>query len=157
MPLIGFILLYKNWNKEDSRVRSYFLILYQGLTPESFYWEFVNTLRKSLVLACLLLPETARIALGAGILFISGRAQMYLKPYKRNDNNRVEFLAIMAGTVTILTGLVFIEPKSIQALNRLTLSIVVMINAYFIINWVYLLAKEFEEKRKIARIVSCND
>ena len=49
MPLIALYLLYKNHNKnEDNKVKQYFLILYQGLKPRAYYWEFVNIFLKSL-------------------------------------------------------------------------------------------------------------
>jgi len=52
MPIVALIILikYRN-NLEDSRVKNYLLILYQGLKPKTFYWELVNTLRKFLVLS----------------------------------------------------------------------------------------------------------
>ena len=51
MPLIALYLLYKNHNKnEDNKVKQYFLILYQGLKPRAYYWEFVNIFRKVWVL-----------------------------------------------------------------------------------------------------------
>ena len=51
MPLTALILLYKNHKAtDDNKVKQYFLILYQGLRPEAFNWEFVNTVRKSLLL-----------------------------------------------------------------------------------------------------------
>ena len=35
---------------EEGKVKKYFLILYQGLKPSVYYWEFVNTFRKFLIL-----------------------------------------------------------------------------------------------------------
>lgn len=55
MPAIALIFLFKNKKEAKSnKKRQYFLILYQGLTPQCFYWEFVNILRKALILASLL-------------------------------------------------------------------------------------------------------
>jgi hypothetical protein len=51
MPLSAFLVMYKyRGNLEDWHVKKYFLILYQGLRKETFYWEFVNTSRKILIL-----------------------------------------------------------------------------------------------------------
>ena len=51
-PLIAFIILTKNRHKlDDWSVKKYFLIIYQGLKPEVYYWEFVNTFRKFAILA----------------------------------------------------------------------------------------------------------
>ncbi|CAI2370626.1 unnamed protein product [Moneuplotes crassus] len=155
MPVIAFILLFKvRKSGKENKIKQYFLILYQGLTPECFYWEFVNTIRKGIVLTCLLLPETGRIVLASITLVVSGRIQMSLKPYKRDSNNQVEFLAIMAGVVTILTGLVFLEQNSVESLDAFVLFIICAVNAAFILNWTYLFTQEFEEKYKLAKITN---
>ena len=50
MPLIVFIILFRNRKDLDNpAVKKYFLMLYQGLRKETFYWELVNTLRKFLI------------------------------------------------------------------------------------------------------------
>ena len=112
MPLISIILLFRSRKEgKDNKIKQYFLILYQGLTPESFYWEFVNTLRKTLVLGSLLLPTSLKIGFAASMLIITGRIQMYIKPYKDNEYNKVEFIAIFSGTLIILSNLVYLEEK----------------------------------------------
>jgi len=59
MPGFALYLLFKNIKKEENNaVKSYFLILYQGLNPERFYWEFVNTLRKVMILITFLVDDT---------------------------------------------------------------------------------------------------
>lgn len=51
MPLIALIVLIKNRKHlDDPRIKKYLLILYQGLRPNAFYWEFVNTARKVIML-----------------------------------------------------------------------------------------------------------
>jgi hypothetical protein len=51
-PLVAFFVLFKyRHNLEDWHVKKYFLILYQGLKPKTFYWEFINTMRKMLILS----------------------------------------------------------------------------------------------------------
>jgi len=51
MPLIAFVILYRNRNNlEDTQMKKYLLILYQGLRPQAFYWEIVNTFRKFMIL-----------------------------------------------------------------------------------------------------------
>ena len=57
-PLLALVLMfkYKGANSEKGkRIFEYFLILQQGLKPDKFYWEFVNILRKILILFSLLL------------------------------------------------------------------------------------------------------
>ena len=51
LPLIAFIVLVRHrHNLEDWSVKKYYLLLYQGLKPNRFYWEFVNTIRKFIIL-----------------------------------------------------------------------------------------------------------
>ena len=51
IPIFTLIILFKNRNNLDSGpVRHIFLMLYQGYKHDKFYWEFVNTLRKVLLL-----------------------------------------------------------------------------------------------------------
>ena len=51
IPLSCFLILYKNRSKlETPEIMEYYLILYQGLKPKRFYWEFMNTIRKLIIL-----------------------------------------------------------------------------------------------------------
>ena len=52
-PVLALVILYKHRkNHDEGYIKDYMLMLYQGLKPNAFYWEFVNTLRKGLVLWC---------------------------------------------------------------------------------------------------------
>ena len=152
MPVSAFVLLLKHRKEcESNKVKEYFLIFYQGLTPHVFYWEFVNTLRKTIVLASLLLSDNLKIAVSSLTLIITGRLQLQLKPYKNNDNNKIEFLAIVAGVVTILSSFIFTEKQKVNTLNNTIVIFVIMLNIIFILQWVYLLSRIF--KTKFAQIV----
>lgn len=51
LPLLALGIITKNRKHlEEGKVKKYFLILYQGLKPKAYYWEFVNTFRKFLIL-----------------------------------------------------------------------------------------------------------
>ena len=51
-PLIAFIILTKKRHHlDDWSVKKYFLVIYQGLRKETYYWEFVNMFRKFLILS----------------------------------------------------------------------------------------------------------
>ena len=51
-PLFALIVLIKYRHKlDDIVIKKYFLLIYQGLKPNRFYWEFVNTLRKLVILS----------------------------------------------------------------------------------------------------------
>jgi len=50
-PILVLTILVKNRDKlTKGRIKDYFYLLYQGLKPNRFYWEFVNTLRKIIIL-----------------------------------------------------------------------------------------------------------
>ena len=103
LPAIALVLLFKNIKKGDgNKIKQYMLILYQGLRQDRFYWEFVNTLRKVLILISLSLSLTLKVLVSIIILIISARIQLRLKPYRKSQNNDVELFAIAAGVITIL-------------------------------------------------------
>jgi hypothetical protein len=52
VPVVAFIVLFKSRHHLDEwAVQRYFLVIYQGLKPEVFYWEFVNITRKFMLLS----------------------------------------------------------------------------------------------------------
>lgn len=145
MPALALLILFKNRkNLDDWKVKKYFLILYQGLKEDKFYWEFVNTFRKFLILVFNVFLSSYspyyRILLAIIALFVILRIQQRIKPYKDPDNNRVEMLAIIAGIVTLYCALVFVvEENSISGFYNFSLGILFCVNAYFILQWVFLL------------------
>jgi hypothetical protein len=51
LPLIGYLILaYNRLHLEDENFAGKFRYLYQGLKSNRFYWEFVNTFRKLLII-----------------------------------------------------------------------------------------------------------
>ncbi|CAI2379704.1 unnamed protein product [Moneuplotes crassus] len=155
MPLAALVLLIKSRSKsKDNKVKQYFIIIYQGLKPECFYWEFINTLRKILVLCCLLMPHKFKILLAVFILVATGRLQQSLKPYKNTQNNNLEYMAIIAGVFTILSSFVFLESDSIQFLNFLVIITLFLLNALFLSNYLFLLCQIYQDKYQIARFVT---
>ena len=106
LPVVALIMLIKFRNSlENELVKKYLLLIYQGLQPKVFYWEFVNTLRKFVVLAIAVFLSSQsfnyRILTTMIFLLCFLRVQFYLKPYKLNDNNHVDTLAMIAGTITV--------------------------------------------------------
>jgi len=98
LPIICLVFLTKNIkDSQENKVKEYLLILYQGLKPEVFYWEFVNILRKLIILFSTLFDiNTSFIFISAAALLSSGILQAMLKPYKNTDHNEIEFIAISA-------------------------------------------------------------
>lgn len=105
-PIFVLVILFKNRDHlEQGAVRSYLLLVYQGLKRKTFYWEFVNTLRKVLLLSfdtiLSFIPINYRVFLAAILLIGIIRLQMYLKPYQVELNNNLEIRAIIAGMMTL--------------------------------------------------------
>ncbi|CAI2360923.1 unnamed protein product [Moneuplotes crassus] len=146
-PIISIVFLYLSHAKTGhEKIKSYFLILYQGLKPEAFYWELVNTLRKIAILLTLLFQKTVSINLSLMILIVTARVQVYLKPYKNHEHSKIEFLAIMAGVCTITAALVYSQDKQNEVLNVFVLLSVISFNLKFIIEWLFLLLLTYRDK-----------
>ena len=159
MPLIALFLLFKNYNKqENNKVKQYFLILYQGLKPNAYYWEFVNTLRKVLILMLFnimyFFSQPIKILLCSLLLVASIRIQKYIKPYKVDANNMIELRAIIAGIWTITAGIIFIQDYQFALFNFLCLLAIIIINLWFILEWTYMLLVCIQSKWYIIKFVS---
>ena len=152
MPLGAFILLFK-YVKEEGLTKQYFLILYQGLKANRFYWEFINTLRKVLILSVFVLNNTLKVVLSSIVLIATARIQMILEPYKDERNNDIELLAVSSGIVTILANLIYTESDKVDTLNLVTLLIIITINMVFLLNWALLFTQQFEDKSKVSLYV----
>ena len=159
IPAFALILLAKNIKKDESnKVKQYMLILYQGLKPEKYYWEFFNSLRKVLILMSFSLLITYRPSYGIMIaivmLLLTFRVQIRLNPYKKNEYNNIEILALLTGSLTILSGLIFTSDENqIAILNMLILIIVIVFNVSFILKWLYLLILCLSEQYKIFQYI----
>ena len=111
-PVIAFVILYRNRNNlEHDDVKRYYLILYQGLTRKAFYWEFVNTFRKIIIIALntilSVLSIIYRLLMCITLLIAVERIQQKVKPYKLKENNDIEIKAIVAGTTVLFSGIIF--------------------------------------------------
>lgn len=143
-PIVGLILLARNIKKgEDNKVTQYMLILYQGLRPEIFYWEFVNSLRKVLILIILALlasySSVYKIMTAIIVLIVSFRIQVYLKPYKDPKNNDIEIAGLLAGALTLFSSIIFTrEDGQVQGINAIILIVIFLINFKFMVQWTYL-------------------
>ena len=167
-PIIGLILLSRNIKKDDdNRIKQFMLVLYQGLKSQRFYWEFVNTLRKVLILMSyallITLPPAYRILVAVIILMLTLRIQVILSPYKDHDNNNAEILQLLAWTMVLYSGLIFTSEEEQQTfINSIILLFVLFLNLWFIIKWSYLFIKwmserysVFERVLMIIHIVTC--
>lgn len=70
---------------------------------------------------------------------ISLRLQINLEPYKKTCNNNIDMYGIIAGTLTLFTGLIFtIEGTRLDGFYQLVVLILFITNTVFIVKWVYL-------------------
>ena len=159
MPLIALYLLYKNHNKnEDNKVKQYFLILYQGLKPRAYYWEFVNTFRKVWVIMLFnimyFVSQPIKIILSLILLVALMRFQNWIKPYKEERNNMIEMRAMIAWIWTMISALIFTQDNQVIFMSIGTYIFVLVINAWFLFEWIYMLLLCNQSKYKFIQLVS---
>ena len=68
------------------------------------------------------------------------RLQKKLKPYKLEENNQIEMIALCTGALTLYSGFIFtIEDGSVSFLYNLALIFVFAFNVFFILSWAFLI------------------
>ena len=73
--------------------------------------------------------------------------QKRVQPYKIKENNDIDILALLVGTVTIYSGFIFALGHEVEAgFHQLAVIIVFFWNAYFLLRWFFLLLLAFEWK-----------
>ena len=86
-------------------MKKYYLILFQGLRREVFYWELINTIRKVLIVSLntilSVIPLEYKILLGIILLIIIVRIQIQVRPYKMKVNNDLEIISIVSGMLVL--------------------------------------------------------
>ena len=113
IPLIAFIILLikKNNLMKIGSFKRASIVLYQGFKKAAFYWEFVNTMRKvvllfiSTVLSVLSVYYTTSVSVL--FLFIMTSIQIKIKPYEDDRYNRIKIMAIIAGTMTLFCRIIW--------------------------------------------------
>ena len=113
-PILAIVILFRNRNRlNDSEFQKYFIVLYQGLKDENFYWEIVNTIRKVLIVTINVFlsryPLFYKGALAVVLMIFLARVQIQLQPFKLKVNNECELLSFSASIVTLLAGLMYVS------------------------------------------------
>lgn len=127
-------ILIKNRRQLDSiKVKKYFQLLYQGYQIDTFYWEFVNTFKKFILVAINVFlsqyPLSYKGMSAIIVLVIIYRFQVWLKPYKLRVNNEVENSSNVAVGFTIFGGLLFIKSNSeVVVIEVTTFVLIIVIN-----------------------------
>ena len=155
LPLIALILMHRSVRKENSEgeLKQNFLILYQGLKTKHFYWEFVNSLKKVIILISFLFPEPFKIGVPILTLLVAWRVQNYLRPYKYSHNNEIDMLGVNVAIVTLLCGMIYNQVNTLNSLNSVLLMIMTILNTIFIVQWIYLFVANLGEKYSICEQV----
>jgi hypothetical protein len=88
MPLLALVVLYKNRHRlENARTKYRWGVLFVGLRPERYYWDFVVCLRKAAVFSLSVLGSTGdnlaiQTHLAMLVLFLSLLAHLVGRPYE---------------------------------------------------------------------------
>jgi hypothetical protein len=142
-PLISSILLIKNRNKLDEpKVIQYILLLYQGLKHDKFYWEFVNTIRKLvlLILHVFISDElkALKVLFGSVVLFSFSILQGRLRPYKIDVVTNLEHREMLASMLTLYGGLIFIQnDDELRFMHVVIFILIAILNTRFWILWIF--------------------
>ena len=115
-PVVCFLILFRNRNKlAEPQVVKYFLLLYQGVKHERYYWELVNTFRKTALLTLhVFITDDLRIMkalLGSFLLFTCIIIQIRLKPYKIGVITDLEHREMISSLITLYGGLIFVQEE----------------------------------------------
>ena len=150
-PIVALILLIKNFKKQDdNKVKQYFLILYEGLRPEVYYWEFVNSFRKISIMLILTIFTSYsvyyQVLISVILLVITIRVQVLLKPYANQENNDIEVLSVSVGCFTLLSAIIFsYNGHNLEWFNSMLFLSIVVINIIFLSKWSYLFVKSLKQ------------
>lgn len=142
-PVVVLIILFKIKNKlSDPRVLSYFILLYQGLRHERFYWELVNTFRKFLLLSLhVFIPDSNKILksmFGSFVLFFTSVLQGRLKPFKIKVVSELEHKEMVASILTLYGGILFVQDTDhIHVLSIVVFILIAILNAQFWVKWIF--------------------
>ena len=142
-PVAIFIILYANRSRlNDPKVLSYFILLYQGLRSERYYWELVNTFRKFVLLSLqVFIPNNFKVVkslIGSIVLFLSSVIQARFKPFKIGAVSELEHREMISSILTLYGGIIFVqEPNELQFLSIIIFVLVVIMNLRFWSLWIF--------------------
>ena len=115
-PLIGFLYLLRKRKVLDQQILlSRYRMIYQGLKTNLFYWEFVNILRKTFLVAVnaflSMYPDIFKALLSLLFLSVFMRIQKKLEPYKNPVINALESREILTTIITFYGALYFVSEE----------------------------------------------
>ncbi|CDW83870.1 UNKNOWN [Stylonychia lemnae] len=144
IPLAGYIYLTKNKkNLGDKKFFGKFRMMYQGLKPDCYYWEFANILRKTfLVLVNVFLnlyPNIFKALISLIVLAAYLSLQEKLNPYKNPVFNNLERRELITSLITFFGALFFVSSEISDLIQLVVFIVIVLANFWFILLAVYCL------------------
>jgi len=115
-PMLGFMILTCNRNKLDNpKFFSLYRMIYQGLKPHLYYWEFVNILRKTLLVATNVFFNTFddifKTIFSLFFLVAFFRIKEKIQPYKNPLLNHIEGKEHLTSILTFFGALFFVNTE----------------------------------------------
>ena len=149
-PLTALYVLYKQRNNlDDSSVKRYMIVMYQGLKHKAFYWEIINVARKVILLSLnVFLPERSKTAKGGFamiVVLVLYRTQIYIQPFTLKANNDCELLSSVATGITLFGGLIFSRDNPEAFIDFIIFLLIAFLNIKFILLWSYLMSIACED------------
>lgn len=117
-PFSGIaFLVCKRKKAEDPKFMQYFILLYQGYKVNIIYWEFINIIRKIILVVILSVIPYNLIYYKGMLAFLSvlifWRFQKWLQPYKKSQFNQLEEREMICSILTIYCILIFLSPDEL--------------------------------------------
>lgn len=111
--LLWLVLCEKKAFLNNANVKARLGFLYNGFSPQSYYWEIISIIRKEIVAAisALLIQEGTMVQSFLLLLFLFFFILLTLKvkPYERPLLNNLEMLSLLILILTVFCGLFFLS------------------------------------------------
>jgi hypothetical protein len=159
-PILAFVALFKNRHKlNDAEFQRYFIVLYQGLKDDRFYWELINTGRKVIIVSInVFLSGYQLFYKGASaviLIVVFLRLQIALKPFKLELNNEWELLSYMASLITLFGGLLYVtDVLRLKSVDLFAFFVILLINVYFLLFWTYLMLSTYNKYKCVKKLTN---
>lgn len=152
-PVFSLILLYRIRHKlSQPEIIRYFLLLYQGLKHDRYYWEIVNSARKSsLIFSHVFITNDFKVMkalLGALIMFSCCIIQGRLRPFKIGVISDLEHREMLCSILILYGGLIFVqEDTSLDFIKIIVFVFIMIMTVRFWILWIFCVVTVYKKYR----------
>ena len=139
LPIFCLFILYKNKRDLDELwLRLQYGFLISGYSKRHYYWEFVITFRKIIVICCSVfltnsIPIQALTVQAVLIGFFL--LQLKVRPYTLKELNSTELKGILVADITIFCGLYYLTESLSEGSSWFFFFIIIGANAVFVFYW----------------------